>query len=134
MIHLIVFIIIHWCTNNWLLFNHEEQYFLGTNCPLGFIGRYCETTCQYPHYGFGCQQTCLCSKTRCNSSTGCVKRDTSKWQSNQFSTNLGLKALVITNRNSLPAIVDARDYIMVCGIKGTCIIFLIKVSLNWNIR
>lgn len=40
-------------------------------CPDGFIGKYCDKQCSYPQYGIGCQQSCKCSKRRCNVFTGC---------------------------------------------------------------
>lgn len=54
---------------------------VATNCPVGFTGKYCEKQCSYPHYGIGCQQSCSCSKPRCNASTGChfIKTGTCIW-------------------------------------------------------
>lgn len=40
-------------------------------CPDGFIGKNCDKQCSYPEYGIGCQQSCMCSKQRCNVFTGC---------------------------------------------------------------
>lgn len=40
-------------------------------CPVGFTGKYCDEQCPYPQYGIGCQQSCMCSKQRCNYFTGC---------------------------------------------------------------
>lgn len=40
-------------------------------CPVGFTGKYCDKQCSYPEYGSGCQQSCICSKQRCNVFTGC---------------------------------------------------------------
>lgn len=42
-------------------------------CPAGFTGKYCNIPCQFPYYGYGCQQHCLCSRKLCSISTGCPK-------------------------------------------------------------
>lgn len=52
---------------------------VATNCPVGFTGKYCGKQCFYPHYGIGCQQTCVCSKRLCNVSTGCQFIKTGIW-------------------------------------------------------
>nr|XP_022290389.1 uncharacterized protein LOC111102026 [Crassostrea virginica] len=43
----------------------------GDHCPNGYVGKYCETRCSFPKYGYGCQQICLCSKLSCHFATGC---------------------------------------------------------------
>lgn len=52
----------------------------GTECPLGYYGRYCNIPCQFPYYGVSCQQTCACSSKNCNFTSGCLKINASKWQ------------------------------------------------------
>lgn len=42
-------------------------------CPAGYTGKYCNKPCQFPNYGYGCQQQCLCSRRLCSISTGCAK-------------------------------------------------------------
>nr|XP_022286651.1 uncharacterized protein LOC111099602 isoform X2 [Crassostrea virginica] len=41
------------------------------NCFKGYYGEYCGKQCSFPKFGYGCQQTCLCTKSRCHFSTGC---------------------------------------------------------------
>lgn len=53
----------------------------GTECPLGYIGRYCDTQCTFPYYGVDCQQTCACSPSKCNFTSGCPNLNHSKWKS-----------------------------------------------------
>lgn len=53
----------------------------GTECPLGYIGRHCDTQCTFPYYGFNCQQTCACSPSKCSFTSGCPNLNHSKWKS-----------------------------------------------------
>lgn len=50
----------------------------GTECPLGYIGRYCDIPCQYPYYGVDCQQICGCSPLKCSFTSGCPNLNHSK--------------------------------------------------------
>lgn len=50
----------------------------GTECPLGYIGRYCDIQCTFPYYGVDCQQTCACSPSKCNFTSGCPNFKQSK--------------------------------------------------------
>lgn len=46
-------------------------YFTAANCLDGYHGKYCEKQCSFPKFGFGCQQRCLCTRSKCHFSTGC---------------------------------------------------------------
>lgn len=57
--------IIYWTWYNVLLCNSFQLYSVfvaAAKCPIGLTGKYCESQCQFPDYGYGCQQSCLCSK------------------------------------------------------------------------
>uniref|UniRef100_A0A8W8MHA8 Uncharacterized protein n=1 Tax=Magallana gigas TaxID=29159 RepID=A0A8W8MHA8_MAGGI len=61
-------------------------------CPVCFTGTYCDKLCTYPQFGIGCQQSCICSKRRCNVFTGCpftktVIENKKSHQTNPFSTD-----------------------------------------------
>lgn len=45
--------------------------FTADSCPDGYYGEYRNKKCSFPTFGYSCQQTCLCSKSRCHFSTGC---------------------------------------------------------------
>lgn len=47
-------------------------------CKPGSFGLKCNKTCQYPHFGDGCQHSCSCSKELCDIEEGCLKNDTTK--------------------------------------------------------
>ena len=61
-IHVVIFLLKH------------RIFFKG--CPSGYFGDFCEESCPFPKYGPGCQKVCLCSKQRCNVSTGCLNKGT----------------------------------------------------------
>lgn len=50
---------------------HNYIIITGTECPSGYIGRYCDTQCRFPYYGVHCQQTCACSLSKCSFISGC---------------------------------------------------------------
>lgn len=54
-------------------------YIIAAICQAGFIGKYCDEQCEFPMYGYGCQQRCLCSKTRYSISNGCSKIKSSEF-------------------------------------------------------
>lgn len=54
-------------------------YIIAAICQAGVIGKYCDEQCEFPMYGYGCQQRCLCSKTRCSISNGCSKIKSSEF-------------------------------------------------------
>lgn len=66
-------------------------------CPIGFTGKYCESQCQFPDYGYGCQQSCICSKQRCNFATGCTSV-----KSNNINSSLYLIKFTIQNFEMQP--------------------------------
>ena len=53
--------------------------FLVDGCPTGYTGKYCETACSFPRYGYGCQRFCLCSKHLCDVSIGCLSNQIGKF-------------------------------------------------------
>uniref|UniRef100_A0A8W8LPM9 Uncharacterized protein n=1 Tax=Magallana gigas TaxID=29159 RepID=A0A8W8LPM9_MAGGI len=58
--------------------DYEWDEILGncTRCKPGIYGINCNRTCTYPHFGYGCQQICNCSKEVCDFAKGCSKDDT----------------------------------------------------------
>lgn len=92
--------IIYWTWYNVLLCNSFQLYSVfvaAAKCPIGFTGKYCESQCQFPDYGYGCQQSCICSKQRCNFATGCTSV-----KSNNISSSLYLIKFTIQNFEMQP--------------------------------
>lgn len=46
-------------------------HILAAVCQAGFTGQNCEEQCEFPNYGYGCQQQSLCPKMRCSTVNGC---------------------------------------------------------------
>ena len=63
----------------WILLITEHVNFLVDGCPTGYTGKYCETACSFPRYGYGCQHFCLCSKHLCDVSIGCLSNQIGKF-------------------------------------------------------
>ena len=53
------------------IFTNLHRYFTAAKCLDGYYGKYCENQCSFPKFGSGCQQSCLCTKSKCHFSTGC---------------------------------------------------------------
>ncbi|XP_056016985.1 uncharacterized protein LOC130046615 [Ostrea edulis] len=48
-----------------------------TECMSGYIGQYCNETCEYPRYGRRCMRKCDCEQDRCNFMIGCPNYESS---------------------------------------------------------
>lgn len=47
------------------------MYPIFIDCPVGFVGDTCATSCPYPSYGALCNETCDCLKSSCHHIYGC---------------------------------------------------------------
>ncbi|XP_048771029.2 uncharacterized protein LOC125677095 [Ostrea edulis] len=48
-----------------------------TGCMPGYLGQYCNETCEYPRYGMRCMKKCVCEQDTCNFVTGCPHQESS---------------------------------------------------------
>ncbi|XP_048769613.1 multiple epidermal growth factor-like domains protein 10 [Ostrea edulis] len=40
-------------------------------CEPGYIGGYCNESCEYPYHGWNCRKMCSCNRSMCHYLTGC---------------------------------------------------------------
>ncbi|XP_078317116.1 uncharacterized protein LOC111100247 [Crassostrea virginica] len=67
-------------------------------CPSGYFGDFCQESCPFPKYGPACQKVCLCSKQRCNVSTGCINRETPQPTTKIPTNNKSLKTNLVQTK------------------------------------
>ena len=61
------------CSHRFIKKKKQKNTFKG--CPSGYFGDFCQESWSFPKYGPGCQKVCLCSKQRCNVSSGYIKKE-----------------------------------------------------------
>ena len=97
------------------MYMYSLCYCTANDCPAGFTGKYCDTSCRYPSYGYGCQQRCPCPRSHCHFSTGCHAKLTGYCLGNICIYFVRKRIAVIDKKNtSIVFYVERTRYLVVC--------------------